>query len=270
MRRLIAPFVGGLSLALLTPLAPQASAGDRQVVGGHTVNAIDHPWTVALASRERFGEERSGQFCGGALVDKRTVVTAAHCLGREVLGVDLDQVRDLKVITGRSDLDSDEGQETQVRHSWVNPDHDSETNSGDLAVLTLAKSPKGAKPIGLSKDREPRAGAEASVYGWGDTTGQGTYPGTLHEAEVNLVGDEECARAYPDDEGGRFAKDSMLCAGTDNGGRDACQGDSGGPLVVRGSLVGLVSWGTGCGDAERPGVYTRVSAYADLIRERST
>jgi len=60
----------------------------------------------------------------------------------------------------------------------------------------------------------------------------------------------------------------QICAG--QGGTDSCQGDSGGPLVAR-SLesgpvqIGVVSWGLGCGRAESPGVYVRVSAYSGWI-----
>jgi secreted trypsin-like serine protease len=84
-------------------------------------------------------------------------------------------------------------------------------------------------------------------------------------AEVDLLADEDCERVYPEsasaDFGGSFQSESMVCAG----GRDACQGDSGGPLVADGRVVGLVSWGAGCGEEGRPGVYARVSAAADAM-----
>ena len=63
---------------------------------------------------------------------------------------------------------------------------------------------------------------------------------------------------------------TQLCAGTE--GIDSCQGDSGGPLIVRrpdrsATQIGVVSWGLGCARPDHPGVYMRVSAYADWISE---
>jgi secreted trypsin-like serine protease len=78
-----------------------------------------------------------------------------------------------------------------------------------------------------------------------------------------VLPDALCEEAYPGGADGTYSAGSMLCAGEEEGGRDACQGDSGGPLVAQGKLVGLVSWGSGCGRAGSPGVYTRVS---DVMR----
>ncbi len=63
--------------------------------------------------------------------------------------------------------------------------------------------------------------------------------------------------------------DGMLCAGVAAGGIDACQGDSGGPLIFSSGnsavLVGIVSWGYGCAQPNKYGVYARVSTYANFL-----
>ena len=261
------PLLVGALIAVL-PASP-VQARDRLVVGGHPVSAGTHPWVVALASRSRFGQARSGQFCGGALVGPRTVITAAHCLSREVLGVVRGEVHDLRVISGRADLATHTGHEVAVRSAWVNPGFDTRTNAGDIAVLSLADAVPGKSTIGLARsdDAGYAAGTPADVFGWGDTSGSGAYASGLRAARVAMLDDTVCARAYPDSGDGTFQKKTMVCAGLAAGGRDACQGDSGGPLVARGRVVGLVSWGSGCGGAGSPGVYTRVSAVADLVHE---
>lgn len=103
------------------------------------------------------------------------------------------------------------------------------------------------------------------MYGWGDTSGFGDYAYALRAAPVTVLSDEVCGRAYPGDADGQYRADSMVCAGDDGGGKDACQGDSGGPLVAQGRLIGLVSWGRGCGRADSPGVYTRIAPFADFV-----
>ncbi len=269
MRALRYPLAGVVALLLTAP--GPVRAVDRGIVGGQVVKVANVPWTVALASRERFGAIRSGQFCGGVLVGRSTVVTAAHCLSREVLGVEVREARDLRVIVGRDDLRGNAGKEIPFRSMWVNPAFDSESNEGDVAVVTLAEPVTGVSPITMATagDSGYESGTAAGVYGWGDVYGNGSYSDTLRGARVLVLEDALCRRAYPGGPEGTYRPASMLCAGLPLGGRDACQGDSGGPLVARGRLIGLVSWGSGCAQRGQPGVYTRISAVAALVRAHS-
>ncbi|MGW0986288.1 serine protease [Streptomyces sp. NPDC002486] len=267
-----------LARALFLPLALVAAvpalaigssapvAADSVVIGGFPVEVSQSPWTVALSSRDRFGGTRAGQFCGGVAVGRTTVLTAAHCLDENVLGRPPERVRDLKVIAGRTDLLADrDGQEIDVRRTWVNPAYDGISNAGDFAVLTLAEPLQGESIITMAAGGDPAytAGETATVYGWGDISGAGEYPDSLRAARVRVLPDALCEEAYPGGSEGTYDATGMLCAGEVEGGRDACQGDSGGPLVAQGRLIGLVSWGIGCGQAGNPGVYMRVS---DIMR----
>lgn len=268
-----AAIVGALALlpALAVPIGAPATpaAANGIVVGGTATTTDQQPWVVALASRSRFGNDRSGQFCGGVAVAPRTVLTAAHCFGAEVLGVsDWRQLSDLRVIEGRTDLGGDGGQELPPSQVWVNPDFDPTTNSGDVAVITLGQDLPSGTAIAMadaSDTADYQPGTEAQVYGWGDTTGRGDYADSLRVAPVTVLADTECERAYPGTADGAYVRATMMCAGVTGGGRDACQGDSGGPLVVAGRVVGLVSWGSGCAQAAYPGVYTRLSAMSALV-----
>ncbi|MFF6784015.1 trypsin-like serine protease [Streptomyces sp. NPDC012510] len=269
MRPSFARLLALVAAAAVIPLAAPPPATAEVVIGGHPVEISQAPWTVALSSRDRFGGTRAGQFCGGVVVGRSTVLTAAHCLGEDVLGGPPERLPDLRVIAGRAELQSTEGAEIPVSRTRVNPEYDPRTNAGDFALVTLASPlPKSSViEVAGAGDSAYVPGSPAAVYGWGDTSGAGDYARSLRAVPVKVLADAVCERAYPGSAEGRYLPGSMVCAGRQNGGRDACQGDSGGPLVARGRLIGLVSWGSGCGLAGSPGVYTRGSYVARVLAE---
>eukprot|EP00546_Thalassionema_frauenfeldii_P014611 CAMPEP_0178930128 /NCGR_PEP_ID=MMETSP0786-20121207/21040_1 /TAXON_ID=186022 /ORGANISM="Thalassionema frauenfeldii, Strain CCMP 1798" /LENGTH=803 /DNA_ID=CAMNT_0020606575 /DNA_START=731 /DNA_END=3139 /DNA_ORIENTATION=- len=124
----------------------------------------------------------------------------------------------------------------------------------------------------------PRPNQKVTVLGWGLTEedNDDTLSPVLQGAELYTLSNEACEQSEdPYDSSISFNDqiyDDMLCAFSDSG-KDACQGDSGGPLVMplpenqdEDILLGVVSWGFGCGSEYFPGVYSRISYDADWVR----
>jgi len=98
-----------------------------------------------------------------------------------------------------------------------------------------------------------------NISGWGLTSEDtAIYATHLQVAVSPLVNYTKCRSIYDD----QLTK-NMFCAGV--GGVDSCAGDSGGPAVKDDVLVGIVSWGIGCGRETFPGVYTNVNNYVSWI-----
>ncbi|XP_043454324.1 kallikrein-13 isoform X1 [Prionailurus bengalensis] len=222
--------------------------------GGYTCRPHSQPWQAALLVQKRL-------LCGGVLVDPKWVLTAAHCLkegyrvylGKHALGrVEAgEQVREV--------VRSIPHPQYQISPTHLKHDH-------DIMLLELhspVQLTNHIRVVPLSQDCLP-AGTCCRVSGWGTTTSpQVSYPPTLQCANIQLRSDEECHQVYP----GKITP-NMLCAGTEEGGKDSCEGDSGGPLICNGTLHGIISWGDfPCGQPNRPGVYTRVSQYVVWIQE---
>jgi secreted trypsin-like serine protease len=142
----------------------------------------------------------------------------------------------------------------------VEPDYLA-TSGYDITLLKLA-SPAAQAPTqvaGASEGSLWTAGTTETIAGWGTTSEGGDTPDTLQAAQVPVTTDAYCAGAYSD-----FDPTTMVCAGFPQGGVDTCQGDSGGPLFGRTAagdlkLVGATSFGDGCAQAGKPGVYARVA-----------
>ncbi|HET9141820.1 serine protease [Actinophytocola sp.] len=247
-RRLAAASLAAAAVAAVVLAAHPAGAAPR-IVGGSRASTEQYPFVVYLTTAKGF------QFCGGTLVAPQKVVTAAHC----ALGY---RPGDLKVVAGRDDKLSQAGVVATVSGIWVHPSYVNVRSGSDVAVLTLDRRlrQRAALVAGAADAALYRPETLATVLGWGRTTEGGSASRYLLAAQVPVVADPDCGKAYQD-----FAAESMVCAGYRAGGVDTCQGDSGGPMVVGRTLIGISSWGAGCAQPGKPGVYTRVSRYAALI-----
>ena len=256
-----APIAAAVALVAAAAFVPSAGAdvatpragAQPNIVGGEEASLADHPYAVFLT------DGGGHQYCGGVLVGSRSVATAAHC----ALAV---RRADLRVVAGREDKRSRDGWEVSVRDVWIAPGYQEPSAGNDLAVLTLRdRVPYRPATVADADDSELyAAGTKATVIGWGRMSAGGARSNTVRSAQVPVVSDSDCGKAFRS-----YDATTMLCAGYPEGGVDACQGDSGGPLMVGSRVIGIVSWGEGCAEAGKPGVYTRVSTYADQIREQT-
>ncbi len=228
--------------------APQfASASSNRIIGGVEVNPGELPSIVSLQRGTR-------HFCGGSLIAKNWVLTAAHCTrGATVstLNVRLGMVK--------------QGEHTEsfkAKRIISHPDYDSSKTDYDYALIELDGDSK-MQPIGLNHetldlpDEEDKAPL-ATTAGWGTTSEGGSASAKLMKVDVPMVNAKNCEAAYPSK-----ITQRMICAGFEKGGKDSCQGDSGGPLMMKGNsgnnvLIGVVSWGQGCARPKKFGVYSDV------------
>ncbi|XP_073959751.1 trypsin-like serine protease domain-containing protein masquerade [Choristoneura fumiferana] len=246
------------------------SAGSRggRVMGGEDGERGEWCWQVALIN------SLNQYLCGAALIGTQWVLTAAHCVTNIVRSGDSIYVR-----VGDHDLTRKYGspgaQTLRVATTYIHHNHNSQTLDNDIALLKLhgkAELKEGVCLVCLpARGVSHAAGKRCTVTGYGYMGETGPIPLRVREAELPIVSDAECIRKVNAVTEKIFILPaSSFCAGGEEG-NDACQGDGGGPLVCQDDgfyeLVGLVSWGFGCGRQDVPGVYVKVSSFIGWINQ---
>ncbi|TNM97665.1 hypothetical protein fugu_013911, partial [Takifugu bimaculatus] len=254
-------------MVVLTGLyLPQVPSSCGQLLIGRSsyTKSIDGPAALDGARADAVGKFH----CGGALIDESWVLTAAHCLENSLT---------FRVRLGDYERLRAEGTEVtlKVTKTFKHPKYNRRSADNDISLLRLET------PAPLSDYIVPvclpgrhlaqrvlnKNGTMTVVSGWGkEDLESSRYSSALNVIKVPLVDTDTCrGQMYYN------ITSNMLCAGIVGQKMDACEGDSGGPMVTlyrdTWFLVGLVSWGEGCGNVEKLGVYTKVSNYIDWINK---
>ncbi|XP_067879868.1 serine protease 55-like [Heterodontus francisci] len=218
---------------------------ESQIIGGSDTKPGDWPWQVSL-------RKGGTHICGGSILSQWWLLTAAHCVKKI-------RPEHISVETGTILLGHHKAQRHEVTEILIHQHFNHSTLDNDIAMLLLKA------PITFNGNQMPvllplvdrfnvKAWAPCYVIGWG-TTEYERRPVILQEVEVALIDWHNCRKWMTD------ITRNMLCAGYEEGGRDACQGDSGGPLMCEGKTsetwiqVGIVSWGNGCAESQSPDLF---------------
>ncbi|KAG5336779.1 DERP3 protein, partial [Acromyrmex charruanus] len=230
-----------------------------RIVGGKRASQGEIPYQVSLQN------ENDMHFCGGVIINKYYVLTAAHCVPNA-------DTSSISVVVGTTDLQKPHSRHL-VQSICIHEEYNPQILINDIALLRLQKPLKFSSRIcfvNLPKQNQTvKAGSIAEVSGFGIISPEGEEAGHLYFVD-NIITNQTYCRELFDTAANITIQDTQVCANDPTIQKGACVGDSGGPLTVSGLLVGLVSFGLYpniCTSTEYPAVYTRVPSYIDWINK---
>ncbi|CAN8004634.1 unnamed protein product, partial [Ixodes hexagonus] len=250
------------------------TGANAEIVGGEDAKPLEFPWQISL----RFSQNTNvlgDHICGGSIINRQHIMTAAHCIIPNYTNSAY-----YKVVVGEQNLNKQDPTEKTflVQNYTIHPQWDRATINYDYAILKLnaplafGGADNALMPICLPEKNQVFDNRICTASGWGylkdESQGGGTVSEVLQKVDLPTLPYEQCRRDYKNVN--KVVEDTMICAGTKQGGKSACQGDSGGPFQCPGAdgryvLAGTTSWGKTCGARNQPSVFARFSTRLDWI-----
>ena len=192
-----------------------------RIMGGQDALPHSYPWMVSLAKRSL----NNLHLCGGVLLTRRHVLTAAHCME------DFKGVSDMNILAGIHST-NEKNNPVPALTVDIHPQYDPETFANDVAVVTLATVlPENDPRIGticlppdddMTGKNYPPEKVSGVALGWGSTSFGGRPSTVLKQVMLPILE----TRKWPCNIFATYAQ-GQICAGQLSGGADTCQADSG-------------------------------------------
>jgi len=220
-----------------------------QIIGGSNAPLGKFPHHVALKYEGNF-------LCGGSIIDKRYVLTAAHCVNG------ITDAKKLVVHAGTIYL-NETGDAYQAESVVWNHGFDEVGLNDDVGLIRLNRDivyTDVVKPVSLAQKDIAVENLPCIVSGWGVTSVSGSTPNALQEIDLKIYSSEKCQRLAWQ------ISDNHICTLT-RAGEGVCYGDSGSALLTKeGVQIGIASFVFPCA-LGKPDMFTKVSNYQDWIKE---